>query len=246
MGFIKRAVSVNGQTLEYTLERKQVKNINLRVRKDGSVYASAHPSVPANRVDAFVMAKEPRIRKAQTHFRERKQQKTEPKTYTAGEAVFIMGQPMVLDICQGEKNRVFADGSRLIVEMKNPADTSKTQRLVDGFLYQQCRELFGEIAEKIYPAFQKLGVPMPELRIRSMRSRWGSCMPGKGVITLNRQLLAAPRACIEYVVMHEFCHFIHPNHSKQFYQLLASLLPDWKERKRILNEGRTEVGKGEM
>ena len=46
----------------------------------------------------------------------------------------------------------------------------------------------------------------------------------------------AMRNCIEYVVMHELCHFIHPNHSKQFYGFLAMLMPDWKERKQLLNK----------
>ena len=64
-------------------------------------------------------------------------------------------------------------------------------------------------------------------------------MPRKGIITLNKRLLEAPRYCIEYVVMHEFCHFIHPDHSKHFYAFLTMLMPDWKERKRILDQSAT-------
>lgn len=55
----------------------------------------------------------------------------------------------------------------------------------------------------------------------------------------NKRLLEAPRNCIEYVVMHEFCHFIHPNHSKHFYSFLAMLMPDWKERKTVLDRSAT-------
>lgn len=230
-----RIISVNGNPLEYTLERKQVKNINLRVRKDGSVYASAHPSVPAERVDAFVRSMEMRIRNAQSRFRERQQRKPEPMDYVTGEKITILGQPIVLELRSGPKEQAYIDGAQLILEMKEPGDTARAQRLLNGFLDRRCADVFGEMVEKSYPRFQRMGVPMPELRIRTMRSRWGSCMPGKGVITLNRQLLAAPPECIEYVVIHEFCHFLHPHHSRQFYGLLESLLPDWKERKRILN-----------
>lgn len=55
----------------------------------------------------------------------------------------------------------------------------------------------------------------------------------------SQRLLEAPRNCIEYVVMHELCHFIHPNHSKQFYGFLTMLMPDWKERKTILDKSAT-------
>lgn len=48
------------------------------------------------------------------------------------------------------------------------------------------------------------------------RMNYASCLSGKGIITLNKWLLEAPRNCIEYVMMHEFCHFIHPNHSNYF------------------------------
>lgn len=57
------------------------------------------------------------------------------------------------------------------------------------------------------------------------------------MITLNKRLARAPRHCIDYVVVHELCHFIHPNHSREYYDFLGMLMPDWKDRKREL-EGR--------
>ena len=72
-----------------------------------------------------------------------------------------------------------------------------------------------------------------------METSRGSCLAKKGVVTLNKRLLEAPRNCIEYVVMHELCHFIHPNHSKQFYAFLTMLMPDWKQRKEALDKSAT-------
>ena len=69
-----------------------------------------------------------------------------------------------------------------------------------------------------------------------METRWGSCLVKKKIITLNKRLLEVPRNCIEYVVMHELCHLIYPNHSKQFYSFLTMLMPDWKERKDYLDK----------
>ena len=124
----------------------------------------------------------------------------------------------------------------IFLQAKDATDVKNKERIVTRFLDQQCKDQFGEIMAEIYPLFQKYGVAQPTLRIRDMDTRWGSCLSKNGIITLNKRLLEAPRSCIEYVVMHEFCHFIHPNHSKQFYGFLAMLMPDWKNRKVALDK----------
>ena len=68
-----------------------------------------------------------------------------------------------------------------------------------------------------------------------MRSRYGSCSH-RGIITLNRHLIATPLACIDYVLVHELCHLRHFSHDRAFYALLEAMLPDWRERKARLKE----------
>lgn len=54
-----------------------------------------------------------------------------------------------------------------------------------------------------------------------MKARWGSCQPPKGIVTLNSKMTEAPMRCVDYVVLHELVHFIHPNHFKQFWDFVA-------------------------
>jgi len=68
-----------------------------------------------------------------------------------------------------------------------------------------------------------------------MSSRWGSCAYTKGRITINKRLIAYPIAATEMVTLHELCHFVHPDHSKDFYALMQTLMPDWKARKKLLS-----------
>ena len=167
----------------------------------------------------------------------------DPKDNSNGWPVLPLGKLFTVSSSRGvrlkiEKNvrdTIFSDGVYLRLCVKDPDDFARKQRMVTRYLDEQCRTIFGEIISEIYPVFQKYGVPMPTLRIRDMETRWGSCLAKKGVITLNKRLLEAPRNCIEYVVMHEFCHFIHPNHSKHFYSFLTMLMPDWEERKKVLD-----------
>jgi predicted metal-dependent hydrolase len=77
-------------------------------------------------------------------------------------------------------------------------------------------------------------VAPPSVRIRRMKTRWGSCT-AKGVITLNLRLIQVQREMIEYVLVHELCHLREHNHSPAYFRLLDRALPEWREWKRRLN-----------
>ena len=188
----ERTVCAGEKNIKYILERKQVKNINLRVRPDGSVKVSASPRVDASQIDDFVLSKAEFILKALKRF----------EAVTEAEEKY-----------QRELGKAKAGHESLLAD---PA-------------------IFTEILDEVYPAFIPYGIARPKVRIRTMKSCWGSCLVNKGIITLNRKLLMKPKECIEYVVVHELCHFIHPNHSKQFYSFMEQFMPDWKERKARLN-----------
>lgn len=232
----QRTITADGREILYSLERKQVKNLNLRVRKDGSVWVSADPGVPCEEIDAFVAGKAPYILKALNHFHEMAQYRPQPKQYVSGETFNILGRGLRLRVTQAAKDSISADGVYIHLGVRDLHDIERKRRVVNRFLGQQCKMVFGDVMDTLYPSFQKYSVQKPSLRIRDMETRWGSCLAKKGIITLNKRLLEAPRHCIEYVVMHELCHLVHPNHSRQFYAFLTMLMPDWKERKLFLDK----------
>ncbi|MFR5855927.1 MAG: M48 family metallopeptidase [Lachnospiraceae bacterium] len=232
----QRAVIVEGREILYSLERKPVRNLNLRVRKDGRVYVSADAYIPCGEIDAFVVSKAPHIQKALDHFHEMAQYRPQPKQYVSGETFTILGRGLRLQVTQAAKESISADGIYIQLGVRDLHNIERKRRIVNRFLDQQCRMVFCDVMDMLYPSFQKYGVQRPSLRIRDMETRWGSCLAKKGIITLNKRLLEAPRHCIEYVVMHELCHMVHPNHSRQFYVFLTMLMPDWKERKQYLDK----------
>lgn len=227
--------------ITYTLVRKSVKNLNLRVRSDGSVTVSASPKVSVQRISAFVQSKSQFIRSAQEKFSEVEELKPQPKAYVSGESFRILGRDLRLKVVEGQPQRVESDGVYLTLTVKDTGDVKVKERLIKGYLTQRCRALFLELSQEAYQKFHKYGIAMPEVRQREMKTRWGSCLTTKGVITLNTKLLEMPRNCIEYVVLHEFCHFIYPNHSLNFYTLLATFMPDWKDCKAELERCGREV-----
>ena len=90
------------------------------------------------------------------------------------------------------------------------------------------------LCQKVYPYFARRGVSYPAIKFRKMVSRWGSCQSQKGILTFNTNLRFAPPSCIQYVVLHEFTHFLQPNHQKPFYEELEKVCPNWKDYKKQL------------
>lgn len=232
----KRMVLAGDQEISYVLERKQVKNLNLRIKKDGSVFVSANDIVPFEEVDEFVCNKASYILDAIKRFNEIALYKPQPKQYVSGETFYLQGRGLRLQVSQAAKDSISSDGVYIYLKVKDVNDFEKKRRMVNRFLDNQCKAIFGEVMDELYPLFKKYGIEKPTLRIRDMETRWGSCLAKKGIVTLNKRLHEAPRNCIEYVVMHELCHFMHPNHSKYFYAFLSMLMPDWKERKQFLDK----------
>lgn len=233
---IERTAIFDGEKIPYILERKQVKNINLRICKNGEVYVSANDSVSVAAVDEFVANKGEYILKALNEFRELEDYRPKPKKFISGETFYIQGRGLRLKVSQSRNESISTDGVYIYLNVKDTDDFRKKHRMVTKYMDCQCKIVFGEILAELYPQFRKYGIEMPVLRIRDMETRWGSCLAEKGVITLNKRLLRAPRHCIEYVVMHELCHFVYSNHTKQFYDFLTMFMPDWKERKMLLDK----------
>ena len=174
--------------VDYTLTRRRVRNLNLRVRADGSVAVSAPARVPLAAVDAFVAAHAAWVASAVGRAQARR----------AAEAAEVL-----------------------------PPKAEALARMQ-------------ALCAAYYPLFAAScpGGRMPRIAVRDMRTRWGSCHPAKRQITLTARLALQPPAAIEYVVVHEYCHFVHPDHQAGFWALVASILPDWKARRALLRNGR--------
>ena len=222
--------------IPYHLERKNVKNINLRIRRDGSVWVSANNNVPEQYINEFVKRKQNYIQKVQSAFKEQNSYRLQERQYVSGESFYLLGHNLRLKVTQSKDESVYTDGVYLFLNIRDVEHLERKKRMILRFYHHQCNQIFSSILADVYPKIQKYGTDMPVLKMRRMKTRWGSCQSQKGEITLNKKLIEAPRHCIEYVITHELCHLVHPNHSSAFYEMLTVLMPDWRERKCILDK----------
>lgn len=223
-------------TISYVLTRKQVKYINLRIKSNGEVAVSAHRRVPATYVDKFVESKAPFILEALERVEKRREETGDrPHNYETGEIFRLLGRDYTLVVEEAGLEEIFFRGDSLVLRTKWPDHYPHKKNMMEKWMRFFTRKIFSEIIDWAYPQFVPYGAPYPVWTARSMTSRWGSCQPQTGKITLNSKLVFYPKEAIEYVVVHEFAHFAHPDHSKAFWALVAEIMPDYKERKKLLN-----------
>jgi len=94
-----------------------------------------------------------------------------------------------------------------------------------------------ESLDRMYPLLNKYkNIALPEVRVRYMTTRWGSCIIPKRRVWINVYLVKLPRKCLDFVLLHELIHFLYPHHNKDFYKVLTELMPEWKEYKEMLKK----------
>lgn len=223
----KKVVQCRKYPITYTLVTKQVKNINMRISSKGEVVVSANPFVPMDKIDDFVSSKVSWIVKHQKSMQERSQ-----KSMIDDKHIVLFGNSLKIRKTTGKYNHVSYDKDTLYVQCREQADPEKVVR---QFLDKLCKDVFLDVATLTFRSLSDYHLEFPEVKIRDMKSRWGSCTPAKNSITLNRKLIHYPFEFIEYVVLHEFVHFIQPNHSKAFYNIIENYMPDYKTRMEMVN-----------
>lgn len=231
-----RHVFCNQRKVEYRLTRKNVKNVNLRIKADGSILISANYNVSVEFIDNFVKQKQELIIRTLDEYEERRKYlKVSSRAYTSGEVYEVLGRGLQLKVRETSEEGVSSDENFIFLNVSDEEDFPRKEKLMNEWFKKYQLKVFMRICDETYIRFKVYDVPYPVLKIRNMTSMWGSCRPKKGIITLNSKLIEAPERCIKYVVLHEFAHFIYPNHSKNFYEFVSMLQPDWKECKMELD-----------
>jgi predicted metal-dependent hydrolase len=159
--------------------------------------------------------------------------RTPAPLYLGGATHLYMGRQYRLKISADGMNQVKLAGGFFRATVAGSPAPDRVKQLMEKWYAQKAGERFQEILNRCLPGFERAGIPVLKLSVRRMKTRWGSLSP-KGTLSLNVDLIRAPRECIEYVITHELCHLKHRGHDAAFYKLLEQRMPDWKRRKHKL------------
>ncbi len=225
----------SGQEYEVEIIRKRMKTCRLKVYPDGRVSLSLPERADDEWVTAFLQDKAPWIEKKLEFFKKAAGYAATKEIQT-GYSITMLGQDFVFTVKSSDHNKVIQEGKKICILSQDVNDQGLLQKLFQSWWREQAQEVLRQRVDYWYPVVRKYGVARPKIYIRKMSTLWGSCSVNRGAVTFNQYLIKAKIACIDYVVLHELTHFLYPNHSKQFYDFLSSYMPDWKERKKILDQ----------
>lgn len=216
-------------TLEYSLAFSKRKTLGITVHPNGKVIIKAPLDAQKEKIEQKIRKRISWILRQQNYFRSFGEA-TPKRRFISGESHLYLGRQYRLRISDGTKNEVSYKGHYFEVEC---TDRKKVEKLMQDWYHARAKIKFAEIAEPVLSVFENLNASPSGIYIKQMENRWGSCTRS-GKIILNSELIKAPRPCIEYVITHEMCHLLHPNHTKEFFNLLSNIMPDWEKWKNKL------------
>ena len=227
-------IELGGERYAYCWTKKQVKNFNLRVRRDGTIALSTPPSVSRGRAESFLLQNENFILSAQAYWRTKATESSHGWSLCHGGRLPILGREFSVVVSEEPPfGVVLAEGMLRIHAPSREPD--RVRNALRDWMGRRMEEWMPRLCEEALCRMEQYGVEMPTLKYRCMVSRWGSCCKATGEITFNKFLICVPPRCVEYVVCHELAHLVEANHSAAFYRVLSALMPDWRERREELS-----------
>ncbi|MDO5832170.1 MAG: SprT family zinc-dependent metalloprotease [Methanobrevibacter sp.] len=221
------------EDIPITLERKNIKNMYLRVLPPfGEVKVSAPLFVSDKDIYDFIKSRKEWILKKQELIKNNEIKA--PLKYQSGETHKLWGKEYTLQLIKNDRVKkalVDHDKSIIYLPVQKRSTISKREETLTNFYRKELENTIPSVLEK---CSKIVGKTPAEVKVRKMKN-WGNCKQD-GRITLNINLAKKDPICLEYVMIHELCHLIEFNHGKKFKKLMDEFCPNWKAIKKRLNE----------
>lgn len=206
---------LDGEIYQVVIEKKHNKNTYIKIKDGLTIYVTTSFLTTKREVKTILDNEKDFLRKALS--RARKKLEKESDFYYLGQKYDIIKVPF--DNIEIENNKIFV----------------KSDEELNKWLKKQIKKIFKERLEYNYNLFDE-DIPFPKLKIRSMKTRWGVCNKRDNSVTLNSKLIEYSIHEIDYVIIHELSHFVHFDHSKEFWETVGFYMPDYKKSVKILKE----------
>lgn len=227
----KQVITIRGISIQ--IVKKNVKNLHISVLPPkGRVRITSPVKMNEEAIRMAIISRYAWIKKQQIKYQNQERQSI--RECVSGESHYFLGKPYRLKVIEvNDKPTIVIKGKTQLV-MQIPEDTTVEKR--DKMMSNWYRSRLIELLNTYVPKWEKkMNIKVSKVGVRHMKTRWGSCNKLKNRIWLNTELIKKPHACIEYVLVHEFCHMIEKKHNDKFLELMDMYMPKWRMYKEELN-----------
>lgn len=224
-------LAFGSKQIKYQLIHSDRKSLGISVTPELNVIVKAPLCATAQQIELRMRKRAPWILKQLNYFNSFLPRPAQ-KILKTGETYYLLGKQITLKVSIGKKTKTNYKGRVIEITVKKKSEVAI---VLQNWYKQTAKQKFSDIAEPLIQRFKKYNVEPTAIYVQDMKKRWGSCSL-KGRITLNTDLIKAPKACVEYVIIHELCHLVYHNHSSKFSALLHKEMPDWEKWRNKLEE----------
>ena len=226
-------VFVGSELRKVHFEYKRIKNIYLSVNSDGSLKIKCPRYINHEEIYNFIKDKEKWILK---QLNKPKASTMDQLTGAEGGIATWLGKKYKVRFDESKRNFLSFEDDYLVYYLN---DRSKEN--IDRVFYKYAKKQLAYIIKDRRSEWDNFiclnnGLRLPEISIKYTTSQWGSCIPSKNKISISTRLIHHPISCLDYVLLHEYTHLLVPNHSKEFYRVVSSYMPDYKRYSDVLKE----------
>src|SRR5690606_2041660 len=218
--------------LTLDLQRKAIKNLHINVLPpDGKVRVSAPLQMTDTAIRMAVISRIPWIRKQQQSFASQPRQ-TE-REMVNGETHYLWGKRLRLDVRErAGKHEVEVTKTKITLFVQTGTSRDNRMLLLNEYYRAQIKAATAQLLEHWQPL---IGVQADSWGVKRMKTKWGSCNIKAARIWLNLDLARKAPECLEFILVHELVHLHERHHNERFMTLMDKYLPDWRERRNLLN-----------
>lgn len=225
MSVVHRTIEIEGRQVSYTITRKRIKRVNMRVKSSSSFAVSCPYYVPESEINAFIRDNIPFLISGMQKMYEREQEEEKRATVEDGSIVKLFGRELTLEVIPSARNNIEYDEYCIYVFSIHSEDPEYVRRKLELWKRALLKDLIFEFCMKTE---KRMGIKSPDkIQFGNYKSFWGECFPTKGTLKFSYRLIEKPIDVIEYVVVHEYSHFRHPDHSAAFWAEVARFDPDY-------------------
>lgn len=231
----KHSIIYGRRKIDYSLFYSNRKTMEIAVHPDSAIIVKAPKNSDISLIENKLYKRARWIIRQINYFRQF-DPRTPARCYVNGESHLYLGKHYRLKLTKDPDNSIKLSRGFFHISCAEPQIPQVVKRLLNTWYLEKAKLQFKESMDRCWQKFADIKMDRPGLSIRRMKKRWGS-LSEKGTMTLNTDLIKAPKECIDYVVTHELCHLKYHAHSTDFYMLLDAVIPDWEKIKHKLELG---------